>query len=158
MAILREGAGQALGAVLAVLALGTASYAAEPEAATEEVPVSAVRSFHEALSSGDRAGALAWLDPAVVIFEQGGAEMSRDEYGSNHLQDDIEFTRATTSKTIDQRSGKSGDAAWVLTISQTSGSFHGKAVSTRNAETMVLAHGSAGWRITHIHWSSHANK
>ena len=58
-------------------------------------PSAVVRSFHEALASGERAGALARLDPGVVIFEQGEAEMSRDEYVAHHLDADIEFSRAT---------------------------------------------------------------
>ena len=115
-----------------------------------------VRSFHEAFSSGNREGVLAALDPAVVIFEQGGAEMSRDEYSSEHLGADIEFSLATTSKMVEQRIQAAGKGAWVLTISETAGSVRGKDVSSRNVETMVLERKAEGWRIVHIHWSSHA--
>jgi hypothetical protein len=118
-------------------------------------PAAIVHSFHDALSSGNREVALGSLDPAVVIFEQGGAEMSRDEYASEHLGADIEFSLATTSKVVDQRIQGTGKSAWVLTISETSGSFRGKDVSSRNAETMVLERKSGAWRIVHIHWSSH---
>ena len=118
-------------------------------------PSAIVRSFHEALASSDRAGALALLDPDAVIFEQGGAEMSRDEYIAQHLDADIEFSRETRSKVIGQRVHARGKSAWVITISETSGKFRGKEVSSRNAETMVLERKSAGWRIVHIHWSSH---
>lgn len=117
-------------------------------------PLATVRSFHEALSSGNRDAVLALLDPGIVIFEQGGAEMSRDEYASQHLGDDIEFSRSTTQRVVDQRSGTKGENTWVLTISETSGSFHGKDVSSRNVETMVLSKTPGGWRIVHIHWSS----
>ena len=119
-------------------------------------PSAIVRSFHEALTSGDRARVLAVLDPAVVIFEQGGAEMSRDEYTSEHLDADIEFSRATSSKVVDQRTQARGKSAWVLTVSETAGSFRGKDVASRNTETMVLEKSARGWRIMHIHWSSHS--
>jgi hypothetical protein len=89
-----------------------------------------------------------------VIFEQGGAEMSRDEYASHHLASDMEFSRSTNRKVVDQRSGTTGDAAWVLTTYDTSGKFRGKDVASRDVETMLLMRDSSGWHITHIHWSS----
>lgn len=115
----------------------------------------AVGSFYEALASGDRDRVLALLDPGVVIFEQGGAEMSRDDYASQHLDEDIEFSRTTRRKVVDQQAHAQGKFAWVLTTSETSGSFQGKDVSSRNVETMILEKTSQGWRIAHIHWSSH---
>jgi ketosteroid isomerase-like protein len=118
-------------------------------------PVATVRSFHEALAAGDPARALELLDPAVVIFEQGGAEASRDEYASQHLADDIEFSRATSSKVLDQRTHVKGKTAWVLTTSETNGSFRDKDVASRGVETMVLEKSGGNWRIVHIHWSSH---
>ena len=118
------------------------------------LPIS-VRSFHEALAAGDRSRALELLDPAVVIFEQGGAEVSRDEYASQHLADDIEFSRATSSKVLDQRTQAKAKSAWVLTRSETNGSFRGKDVASRGVETMVLEKRGGAWRIVHIHWSSH---
>ena len=120
----------------------------------KDAPLAVVRSFHETLASGNRDRVLAVLDPGVVIFEQGGAEMSREEYASHHLGEDIEFSRSTNRKVVDQRSGAKGGSAWVLTISETSGSFGGKDVSSRNVETMVLRQTPGGWRIVHIHWSS----
>lgn len=136
-------------ALLAFLLLAVPAMGKEGEA-----PADVLRAFHKALAAGDREGALALLDPAVVIFEQGGAEMSRDEYASHHLGDDIEFSRATARKVTEERSGRDRDHAWVLTISETSGSFQGKDVSSRNAETIVLKRTESGWRIVHIHWSS----
>jgi ketosteroid isomerase-like protein len=128
---------------------------AAPAGDEAPTPVAIVASFHEALSAGDRETALALLDPETIIFEQGGAEMSRDEYASRHLTDDLEFSRATRSKTTEQRSDIDGDTAWVLTRSETSGTFRGKKVALRNAETIVLKSTQEGWKIVHIHWSSY---
>ena len=138
-----------------VLILPSSLLCASVAAPAKDDPAAVVRSFHEALSAGDREHVLGALDPAVVIFEQGGAEMSRDEYASEHLVADIEFSRSTRSKVVDQRVQRTGRSACVLTISETSGTFRGKDVSSRNAETMVLESKSSGWRIVHVHWSSH---
>jgi len=121
---------------------------------TKDAPSAVVRSFHEALASGNRERVLELLDPDVVIFEQGGAEMSRDEYASHHLGEDIEFSRSTSRKLVSQTSGDKGASAWVLSISETSGTFGGKDVASRTAETMLLKQKSGEWRIAHIHWSS----
>ena len=121
---------------------------------TKDAPSAVVASFHDALASGNRDRVLELLDPEVVIFEQGGAEVSRDEYASHHLGEDIEFSRPTSRQIVDQRNGADGKSAWVLTISETSGIFGGKDVSSRNAETMLLNQQPGGWRIVHIHWSS----
>lgn len=117
-------------------------------------PQDTVAAFHAALSRGDRDAALAVLDPKVLIFESGGAELSRDEYASHHLGGDIEFSAATSSTIVDQRSGSSDDTAWVLTRSETSGIFRDKTINSRGVETMLLRRTEHGWRIVHIHWSS----
>ena len=54
-------------------------------------PAAVVNAFHYALAQGDSAGALALLDPSVIIFESGGVEASRDEYDSHHLGADMMF-------------------------------------------------------------------
>lgn len=46
------------------------------------------------------------------------------------------------------------DAAWVLTRSETSGTFRGKEIDLLGAESVLLRRGEHGWRIVHIHWSS----
>ncbi len=117
-------------------------------------PQDIVASFHAALSSGDRHAVLALLDPEVLIFESGGAELARDEYASHHLGGDMEFSAATARTIVDQRSGSSADTAWVLTRSDTAGTFRDKTIDSRGVETMLLRRTEHGWRIAHIHWSS----
>jgi len=115
-------------------------------------PRDTVAAYHAALSSADRDAALAVLDPEVLIFESGGAELSRDEYAAHHLGGDMEFSAATARTIVDQRSGRSDEVAWVLTRPHRS--FHGKAIDVRGVETMLLRRTEHGWRIVHIHWSS----
>lgn len=134
--------------------------AAPPTAAAPEAgsPAAAVESFHAALRAGDRDRALSWLDEKVTIFESGGAEMSRDEYASHHLAADMAFTGATNTEVLNRQAASSGDAAWVLSRTRTTGQFRNRAVDVDGVETMVLARTAAGWRIVHIHWSSQAHE
>lgn len=130
-------------------------------AARQEAPGSAaaaVDAFHAALAAGDRDRALASLAPEVVIFEGGGAEMSREEYAGHHLGGDMEFVRAVKTDVVDRQSHLAGDVAWVLTRTHTSGRFRERDIDVDGVETMVLRRSDDQWRIVHVHWSSHARK
>jgi ketosteroid isomerase-like protein len=130
---------------------------AETAVAPEAAPaVAVVEAFHTALKAGDTVTALALMAPDVMIFEQGGAERSRDEYASHHLADDAAYA-ADTDDSLARRSGSvDGDVAWVISEGRTTGQFNGRAVDRLTTETMVLRRQADGWRIQHIHWSSRA--
>lgn len=130
---------------------------AETAVAPEAMPaVAVVEAFHAALKAGDTAAALALMAPDVMIFEQGGAERSRDEYASHHLAGDTTYA-AGTEDTLARRSGwAEGDVAWIASEGRTTGQFNGRAVDRLTTETMVLRRQADGWRIHHIHWSSRA--
>lgn len=120
-------------------------------------PITTVTAFHEALAAQDQKEVIALLAPEVVIFESGGAELSRAEYSSHHLEADMGFSLATTRKVEDQQVGQDGQVAWVLTRTATAGTFRDKKIDARGVETMLLRYTSDGWRIFHIHWSSRSN-
>lgn len=113
-----------------------------------------VRAFHEALATGEKEKALDLLDPDVTIFESGGAELSRAEYADHHLAGDMKFSAATQRTIVDQMEGQAGDASWILTRSETRGTFREKDIDLLDVETVLLERGEHGWRIVHIHWSS----
>lgn len=120
------------------------------------VAASVVDAFHAALEHGDTAGALALLADDVLIFESGEAERSKAEYAQHHLAADAAFSAAVPA-TRSRRMGRAGgDSAWVASESRTTGQFNGRSIDSLSVETMVLRHEADGWRITHIHWSSHA--
>lgn len=137
--------------LIVVLAAAAAPLGAQT---SDSDPVAVVHAFHAALSAGDSAAALSLLAPDVVIFESGGVEASRDEYRSHHLPADMEFSQSVTREITRERSGSTGDVAWVLTESRTSGTFRERPVNVRGVETMLLRRSADGWRIVHIHWSS----
>lgn len=141
----------ALVALATLAAVGTAARAEAPEA---DRPEACLDRFHSALESGNRDAALAELAPEVVIFESGGAELSRDEYASHHLAADMEFLAATETRILDRRSGGDERWAWVLTRTETSGELGGRSVASVGAETALLERRDGKWKIVHLHWSS----
>ncbi len=146
-------AGRVLAGLVGLALLSASSSRAESQKEVEAI----VDAFQANLRAGDRAKVLELLDENVIIFEGGGAELSRDEYAHHHLAGDMEFVAATKSTTTRRVSELVGEAAWVTTLSRTSGEFRGKTIATRNAETIVLRRAATGWRIVHIHWSSRAD-
>jgi ketosteroid isomerase-like protein len=136
----------------AFLMLATPSRGADPDGTGAEQSVLA---FHQALEDGDRAKAMDLLLPDVAIFESGEVELSRDAYAAEHLGADIEFVAATREEIVGREVHEVGDTAWATTRSRTTGTFRGKPVDVDGTETMVLRRDGGGWRIAHIHWSSH---
>lgn len=140
---------------IVLLVGGTLAAAAAPGA---DSPEQTVADLHAALATGNRAGVLAALAPDVVVFESGEAELSRDEYASHHLAADLEFAGATKETVLSRTSAVSGDAAWVLTRGERSGSFRGREVATLETETALLRRVAGRWLIAHLHWSSQGKK
>lgn len=115
-----------------------------------------VDAFHAALKASETDKALAMLAEDVMIFEEGGAERSRDEYASHHLEADAGFA-AVSEATITRRAGwADGDVAWITSEGRTTGLAGERTIDRLTVETMVLKRGPDGWRIQHIHWSSQA--
>jgi len=149
-------------ATLVLSCLGSTLLAHEPAARSVETApapapseaLSVAGRFAAALKSGDREGVLACLAPDVVIFEHGGAEMSREEYAEHHLGGDLEYLRAIDIRVVDRRVLDGGDRVVVLTRSESSGEFRGKPVASAGTETLVLERRGAAWVIVHVHWSS----
>jgi ketosteroid isomerase-like protein len=110
--------------------------------------------FATALKAGDRAAVLACLAPEAVIFEHGGAELSREEYAEHHLDGDLEYLRSIQVRVLDRRVLDGGDRVLVLTRSESSGQFRDKPVASVGTETLVLERRGDGWVIVHVHWSS----
>ncbi len=106
-----------------------------------------------ALAAGDSLRALTFLHPEVVVYEGGHAE-SLQQYRSGHLRADIAFLQAVKQETTGDRVVLSGDMALYLSESTSKGTYRGREIDSRGAETMVLVRTPAGWKIRHIHWSS----
>jgi ketosteroid isomerase-like protein len=138
-----------------LVALMITMFAARPTLAQD--PEAVVAAFHDALASGDSSQALALLSPDVLIYENGAVDVSREQYRVHHLPADIAFATNTTREVTAQSGGRSADIAWLMSATTTTGTFRGREIDTRGTETILLRQTAAGWRITHIHWSSRSN-
>lgn len=132
-----------------------------PETQSETVAkpaVDSVDAFHKALTDGDPKQAMALLADNVLIYESGGAEASKAEYASHHLDADIAFLKGTKQSVSARSAQASGDIALVTTQGATVGTYKDKAIDSASTETMVLRLIEGKWKIVHIHWSSAENK
>jgi ketosteroid isomerase-like protein len=123
-----------------------------------EEPRAVVEAFQNALLAGDAKAAAERLAPDVLVYEFGALEASREEYAASHLPADIKALAGATVQRLDQRQVVDGDLALVTTRSRVSGAADGKPFDVFSTETVVLRRDGAGWRIAHIHWSSHPAK
>ena len=125
---------------------------------TTSAAVATVDRFFAALSAGDLAGARAELDPQVVILESGDAEHSAAEYMGGHAGADARFLKDASQRLVWRTARADGGLAWIAAESELHVQQDGKPVHIASTETMVLRSGADGWKIVHIHWSSHVMK
>lgn len=127
-----------------------------PDAA--KAAAATVDRFFAALSAGDLAQAGAELDPNVIILESGGAERSAAEYLGGHAKGDAAFLKGAHHTLLRRTARTSGELVWVASESELHVQKDGKPSTIASTETMVLRSTPAGWKIVHIHWSSHVKK
>lgn len=133
----------------------TAAAAGPPgQIPTADTMQGAAQRFLIALAQGNREVALEVLDERVTIFENGRAELSREEYAREHLAKDSEFLQSTKHSHLGHEVMDFGDHGVFLTRYRQTGERDGKAFAVLGATTMVLERTADGWRIVHIHWSS----
>lgn len=144
------------GMFLAVV--GVAASAGEPRV---DVPdgareaVAAVDRFSAALAAGDLDAAAGLLDEGVVILESGGAEHSAAEYLGDHALHDAAFLKGARQALLGRVARVTGDAAWVASESELRWEKDGVPKGAAGTETVILRREGSGWKIVHIHWSSH---
>lgn len=151
-------------ATLTTLLLLSGLAAAQESSPKLDVPESALAAtaildrFFAALSSGDLEQAGAHLDPDVIILESGGAEHSAAEYLGGHAKGDAQFLKGAHHVLLRRTARVTGDVVWVASEGELRLEKDGKPTTIASTETMVLRLGEGGWRIVHIHWSSHVKK
>jgi ketosteroid isomerase-like protein len=138
-------------ALAAVFAVGTLP--AQVSGADSAAVANTVQQFHASLMKGDSAAALALLADDAVVLEAGGVE-SRDEYRAHHLPADIRFVQAIPGTRGPVHVTVAGDVAWATCVTESVGTFDGRAINSAGAELMVLSRTASGWKIRAIHWSS----
>ncbi len=117
--------------------------------------VATAADFHAALDAGNADAAAALLADDLTVYEEGHVERTKAEYLRAHLPADIAFSRAVPGTTTLSQTFTHGDMAWVISEGRTKGTYESKPVDRITTETLILRLDTAGWRIVHIHWSSH---
>ena len=138
---------------ITVIGLAVLPQLSRAQSADKDAVLATVRAFHDALARGDSVAALKLLAPDVQVLESGGLE-TREEYRSHHLPGDMAFARAVPSVSAGATVEVSGDVAWVVGTSRTTGTYRERPINSAGAELMVLSRTAEGWRIRAIHWSS----
>lgn len=118
--------------------------------------VATLEAFHHALGEGRGADALSLLAEDALIFESGGAEVSRAAYADHHLGADMAFLADMSVTTLGRDLRGEADLVVIMSRTRTTGTRDGRAIDLPGTETAVLARGNEGWRIVHLHWSSRA--
>lgn len=118
-------------------------------------PSETVDAFHDAIGKADPARVLELLAPQATFFEQGFAELSRDQWIGNQLKDTMAFYQVTARRTDRRETKQVGDAAWVLSTVITTGNVDGQKLELEGAETAILQQEGGAWKIVHLHWSAH---
>ena len=140
-------------AFVTLIALAAGPRVVSGQAADNAAVLATVKAFHDALARGDSAAVLQLLAPDVQVLESGGLE-TREQYRSHHLPGDMAYARAMPSVRAAETVVVSGDVAWVVGTSRTTGTYRERAINSAGAELMVLSRTAEGWRIRAIHWSS----
>lgn len=145
----------AAGLLLWAQAVAAQTDAAAKPARADLLPTEVVDAFYEAMGRGDRTAVLAQLSADVVIYEQGFAELSRDGYAKGSLANDLTFASVVKREVLKREAWEEGNLAWVLTQALVTGDFGENRLELQNAETLVLRRTDLGWKIVHIHRSTH---
>ena len=132
---------------VALLAAAPALQAATPSGVLDD--------FHKALRSNQPDKVLEVLAKDAVIYEQGFAEVSRDEWVRKQLGNAIAFARDTQRRVLRRQAGEAGNAAWVISTTQTLIDVSDRKVMLEGAETAILRLEGSEWKIVHLHWSAH---
>ena len=117
--------------------------------------VKVVDAFSAALKAADFDKVKQLLDAKVLVLESGGSERGRDEYMSQHALADAMFLRKAKSQLRYRQAHAEGSFAWVATETELQSEENGKPLLLLSTETMLLKNSLQGWKILHIHWSSH---
>lgn len=118
----------------------------------------AVNGFEAALEQGDLKSLEEFLAPDLIVYEEGHAEMSRDQYLKEHAPADAQALKRRTI--IGQPDARTSiHNGWALrtvkSVSEMAPRKSGDPVRRySNTETLVLRERGGIWQIQHIHWSS----
>ncbi|MEO8000791.1 MAG: nuclear transport factor 2 family protein [Arenimonas sp.] len=117
--------------------------------------VQVVDSFMAKLASGDLSAAEKFLDPGLVVISNGIIQGSRSDYLNGPAKTDAAYLQKNRRQLLRRQARADTSFAWVISEKALFPQNAGKSTTQLVSETMLLAKTPAGWKIMHIHWSSH---
>ena len=155
MPVTRPSTGARVRGAMACLVLMLCAQAGLAQETASDTAEDVVAAYHLALQQQNEDAARALLAPDLVVMENGHVEDAAT-YLAHHLPADMEFASAVQMERKVLRSGESGDDAWVLAETSSSGNYKGRPIAGKGAELMLLRRTNGQWRIHAIHWSSYS--
>jgi len=121
------------------------------DAAAEQV----VNAFMADLAGGQLDAARQLLTPDAIVMANGQVLGNRDGYIDGAAKGDAAALRVTQRDLLHRDVKTTADLGWVLSEKRLRGAQGPQGPrEIVVTETMLLARTTAGWKITHIHWSS----
>jgi hypothetical protein len=131
----------------------TATSASEASPAARDA-AQVVDAFMTALVGGQLEQAREQMTPNAVVVANGQVLGERDDYIDGAAKGDSAALR-TVQRELARRDARAGsDVAWVVSEKRVRTAGAPQGPSEVVIETMLLAKTPAGWKITHVHWSS----
>ena len=116
--------------------------------------VQVVNAFMTAMSNGNLALAQKFLDPGVVVVNNGVIHGSRNDYLNGQAKSDAAYLQGAQRQLLRRQARAGANVAWVISEKVLRMNESGKVSARLTSETMLLVKAIDGWKIIHIHWSS----
>lgn len=113
-----------------------------------------LRSFQAALAQGSRDAVLALMASDAVVYDDGQAARSRDDYAQRLLDAELQATPGIQREPVRVDVLGSGDTLWVVQESRLRRTLADIEMSFEETETLILRRQIDGWKIAHRHRSA----
>lgn len=122
-------------------------------AAVPADPAAVADALKTALKAGDADAVDALLADNVLILEGGHAQTSKADYMGGHMKSDMAFLPNIEIELLSREVGQSGDLAWVVSHTRSTGSYKDKRVDITSREFLLLRRQGETWKIGLIEWA-----
>ena len=130
-----------------------------PQPMPEQAVRAAVDAYHQAFERKDTAALEKLFHPDLLVFEGGGVDRGAKAYLEHHLGPELKELKSWTNTGMEIQVQVEGAMAYATCAFTYEAAFtNGKMSRGKATESLVLVKADGGWRIRHLHWSSHAIK
>jgi ketosteroid isomerase-like protein len=142
------------GSAQAQSAPSTPSQTAAKTPQASDAAVQVVNAFMAALASGHLETARQLMAPDATVVANGQVLGNRDGYIDGAAKGDAAALRSVERVLVHRDVQVGADSGWVLSEKRVRAAGKPDGPSEAVIETMLLARTPAGWKITHVHWST----